>query len=76
MHSILEEFLIVLTEIPTVLLHLLTIYVEVIRIVLLWVGCHELTTFCLSHLNEDRINRTCKLTRLTENHIPDIVGNH
>ena len=76
MHGEFEEFFVVLTEIPTVLLHFLAELVELVGEVRLWVLCLKLTTLFLGHLHELRRNGARQLTSLAENHVPDGVGNH
>ena len=76
MHGVLEKFLIVRTQFPTLFFHLLAIVVEVVWVVLLRVCIEELASFCLCHLHKFWSNRSRQTTCLTKNHIPNGVGNH
>ena len=75
-HSELEEFLVVLTVIPTVLVHLLLEVVEGVgeQCVRIYVG--KLAALLLGELYEFWVDSSRNLTALTENHTPHRVVHH
>ena len=75
-HGELEEFLIVLTILPTVLVHLLLEVVECISKQCVGINICKLTTLLLGKLYEFRINLPRNLTTLTENHTPHRIVHH
>ena len=76
MHSQLEEFLIVGTILPTVLIHLLAEAVEGILEEGVRISIRKLEIFLLSQFDELRSDGARHLTTLTENHTPDGVVHH
>ena len=76
MHSIFEEFFIVLTGFPFLFPHHLTIFIQLVRIIILRITCKEFTSFTFSLFHNFRSQLAGQLSCLTQNHIPDIIGNH
>ena len=76
MHGVFKEFLFVFAYRPSVGTHLLAVDIEVVGIVELGVGGHELTALLCSDGNDFGVDVSGKLTGLAENHVPDVVGNH
>ena len=74
MHSEFEEFFVVLTEVPAVVLHFLAEYVKLIGVLVLRVAGEELTTLRLSECHEFGSNGTRQFARLAKKHAPDVVG--
>ena len=76
MHGIFEEFFIVLSGFPFILLHQLAILVEIIRIVVLRISFEEFASFAFRLFNDFRSKLTRQASGFTQNHIPNIIGNH
>ena len=76
MHGEFEEFFVVLTELPPILIHLLAELVEFVGIVALRIIGLKLAPFGLGHLDEFGSYRAGELTALAQDHVPDIVGYH
>ena len=75
-HSEFEEFFVVLTILPTILVHLLLEVVESVREQCVSINVGEFATLLLSKLYELRIDSSRNLTTLTENHTPHRVVHH
>ena len=76
MHSIFEEFFVVLSHFPFVLFHQFAIFVEGIGIVILRITFKELTAFTFCLFNDFGSKFARQTSGFTQNHIPDIIGNH
>ena len=76
MHGIFEELFVILAYVPFILLHQLTVFVETVRIVILRIPFKEFTAFTLRLFNNFRSEFTRQTSGFTQNHIPNIVGNH
>ena len=76
MHSQLPQLFVVLTVLPSVLVHLLAEIVEGIGIEGVWIGIGELATLFLGQFNQFRGNLSRNLTALAENHTPHRVVHH
>ncbi len=76
MHGEFEEFLIVLTIIPTILVHLLAEVVESRFKQRVRIDIRELTALLLGKFLQFRSDLTWHLTTLTEDHTPHIVVHH
>ena len=76
MHGIFKELFIILSGFPFLFPHHLTVFFQLIRIVVLWVACEELTAFTFSFFHNFRSQFARQLSGFSQNHVPDIVGNH
>ena len=75
-HSELEEFLVVLTVIPTVLVHLLLEVVESVGEQCVCINICKLAALLLGELYEFWVDSSRNLTALTKNHTPHRVVHH
>ena len=75
-HSQLEEFLVVLSVVPAILIHLLLEAIKRIGDKGMWIGIGKLTTLLLSQFDEFRSDSARHLAALAENHTPDGVVHH
>ena len=75
-HSEFEELLIVLTILPTVLVHLLLEVIECVAEQCVSIYICKLTTLLLGKLYEFWINLSRNLTTLTEDHTPHRIIHH
>ena len=76
MHGEFEEFLVIVTILPTVFVHLFAICIQGIRIVQLRVGIHKLKAFGLGKLHNLGCQNTGETSTLAKNHIPGVVVYH
>ena len=73
MHCKFEEFLVILAEIPSLVLHHLAVLVEFVRECILRVACVELKPFLLCNLHDFRSKFPREFPHLAENHVPCIL---
>ena len=76
MHGVFEELFLVLADFPLLLVHQLAILIQRVRIIVLRIALEELAAFGLRLLDDLGSQRARKTSGLSEDHIPDIVGDH
>ena len=76
MHSVFEEFLLILANFPAILSHLSAEFIQTVRIILLRVSGSEFPALTCCQCLNLLVHFPRKLAGLTQNHIPDGIREH